>query len=484
MDIKNITLCPEREEYKAFISDPENHKKNDYNKIKKALAEKYKLAFHNYVAEVFPYLLYEKTNDKVYWNYDATAGVYKELSFSEVRGLIIHLLINEDLLGVATEAFAKTVLNRYRAAYVECGVMYNDFDNDGEWFHAANGWVNLSTLAFEPHTPKRLSRLASRVEYNPDAECPVYDKFLQVDTQLMEEETRVINQFSGLLLSKEIKYEKMLTMIGRSGSGKSTMVNVWNHILGDLATKRRLHDIAGDSSRFIGSSLIGKQLCWFDEVDIKRSEMSNDLGNLVSGTTINIERKGIDGHITAANQIKCVLTGNRLPLSSEDGVFRRMILIYFNRSFTEEGIADVGILDKMYEESSGILNRMIQGLHDLRKMNGFTLIPGHEERIEEYKQASDPIAGFLSLYFQPMKEGEVSASELFTAYKEYRNSDNFVKNLTVQKFGMLLKAQTLVQFSQIEKKHTKGGSVWQGLILKDQYEFSDFGGIREKVSSF
>lgn len=477
MDINTITLCPERTIYKRFINDPAKQEDENFFKKKKALQEQYKLAFHMYLAEMYPHLKYEKTNDKVYWDYNDSDGVYKELSFNEVRSLVIKLLIDEDLMAVATEAFVKTVLNRYRASFSENGITFDGFDKDNDWFHAANGWVNLNTLELVPHTPERLSRFASLVVYDKDAICPLYDKFLNEDARLLPEESRVISQFSGILLTKEIKYEKMLTMIGRSGSGKSTLVNIWNYVLGDLATKRRLNHLSGDSSRFIGSTLLGKQLCWFDEVDIKRSEMSNDLGNLITGTTIDIERKGIDGHVEADNQIKCVLTGNRLPLSSEDGMFRRMILIYFERSFTDEGVADKDMLEKMYKESSGILNKMIQGLHDIRKMGGFTMIPGHEERISEYKEASDPIAGFLGIYFEPAKGEEVSATKLFEAYKAYRANDSFVKNLTIQKFGMMLKAQTLPQFAHIQKKHSKIGNVWSGLRLKRGYDFSEFGNI-------
>lgn len=482
-EIKDVDPCPERTKYYAHLHIDIDDRKDDWNKKFKFFREKYLSTYYKVVAEKYPHLLYEKTNDKVYWNYNEETGVYDELSFPEVRNLIIAMLIDEDFTDKANESFAKSTLNKYRSTYRSRGHFYDDFGSEDDLFHANNGWVNLKTLEYIPHTPDILSRRKSAVDYDANAICPIYDKFLDQDIRLLKEEVRVIDQFSGALLTPDIRYQKILTVIGKPGSGKSTVVNVWNNILGSLATRKSLTQLSGDSFRFVGSSLIGKHLCWFDEVDIKRSEMSTNLGNLVTATDIRIERKGIDGEINARNTLKCVLTANRLPMSSEDGSYRRMLLIYFNNSFTDEGTTDPDILDKMVAEASGILNRMIKGLIDLRKMNGFTMIPGHADRIEEYKAASDPISGFLDEYFVADKNGEIPSKELFEAYKHYRQHDGFTKSLTTQKFGLLLKAQALNEFAKIDSKHTRDGKIWTGLRLKDEYEMVDFGVIKERLKS-
>jgi phage/plasmid-associated DNA primase len=233
--------------------------------------------------------------------------------------------------------------------------------------------------------------------------------------------------------------------------------------------------MSGDSFRFLGSSLVGKSLCWFDEVDAKRTEMGNSLGTLITGKTLNIERKGVDRRIEARNKIKCVLTANSLPHSLEHGMFRRLILINFTRSFYDEGIIDNQLEDVLQTEASGILNRMLKGLKDLHDMRGFTVIAGHEDLVEEYKNASDPISGFLSTYFEPVAGEEVSASELFEAYKTYRVGDNFTKSLTPQKFGMMMRVQPLTAFSKITSKKYNTGNRWVGLRLKKEYKFNNYG---------
>jgi len=474
--IQDVDPCPERTAYLEHLSKPEWSDKAWLATLKK-LTERYALAFHDYVAYMSKYLRFEEGEDKVYWRYDTFTGTYYELNFATVRGYVVKLLKTEGLDSYTTDTFVRNILVRFRGIHDYRGVTHDQFDADPKYFHARNGWVNLETLEFTEHTPDRLSLRASAVDYDPEATCPIYDKFLDTDIQVATDAVRVINQFSGLLLTSDIRYQKMLTIIGRPGSGKSTLLDIWSYVLGDMATQKRLSELNGESMRFAGSNLQGRTLCWFDEVDVKRSEMSNNLGTLITGSTLRVERKGINGIIQTKNMLKCVLTANNLPASSEHGMYRRIIFIEFKRSFYDEGTQVNDLIEQLQAESSGILNRMIKGLHDLRKMRGFTVIAGHEDAIEEYKAGSDTVAEFLDTYFDPDVHGLIESEELFAAYKWFAD-DKYTSSLTPQRFGRMVKAQPLTRFSHIDtKKGTGGKRSWVGLVLKKGYEF-DMGTIK------
>lgn len=478
----NITLCPERDEYQNFINDPESKKLEKYNSIKKSLAEKYKLAFYNYFAEVYPYVRFEIGEDGVYWNYNETSGVYDEVNGVTVKEWVMKLLIDEEFASSATESFAKTVMGRYRACYPERGCAYDDFDNDDSLFHANNGWVNLKTLEKTEHTPVILSRRKSAVDYNAEATCPVYDKFLNEDLLLKKDQVRVIDQFSGLTLVNDIKYQKMLTLLGRPGCGKSTLIDSWMNVLGDKGMEKKLTELSGDSMRFAGSQFMGSTLCWFDEVDVKKAEMGNSLGTLITGQSINVERKGINGILKARNTVKCVLTANRLPMAAELGIYRRLIMIPIEVSFVEQGNEVLDMPDKLMSEASGILNRMIRGLQDLRKMGRFTVIDGHEDLIEEYKAQSDTMAEFLDTYFEPVGEEHfIETSNLFKSYQQFAEGNSFTRSITPQKFGRLLSSQPLTAFAKIKSTRTKESRGWTGLRLKGEYTFNSNSGVIEYV---
>jgi P4 family phage/plasmid primase-like protien len=472
--LSDVDNCPERTAFVLHISDPQWGDK-DWMKQYKFLANEYALEFHNYFASVYPYLVYERGEDKIYWNYREGDGVYVELNATEVRGLVLHLLRTEGLRDKATESNVRNVMARYRGDYKERGVDYGAFDQDDTWFHANNGWVNLETRVFEAHTPSRHSRVKSAVDYDADAICPTYDKFLEQDLHLKPDQVRVIDQFSGLSLTNDIKYQKMLTLLGRPGCGKSTLLNTWSQVLGEKAIEKKLPELTGEAMRFAGAQFVGATLCWFDEVDVKKSEMGNNLGTLITGETIQVERKGINGIVKANNTVKCVLTANRLPLTAEVGIYRRLIMIPIEVSFVENGTVDIDVPDRLKIEASGVLNRMIDGLQDLRKMRGFTVIDGHEDLIEDYKASSDTIAEFLDEYFEVGGEEDfVETTVLYKSYKQFVDGNNFMRSITPQKFGKLLSSQPLSRFSHIEAKRTKSARRWVGIKLKQDYEIDSY----------
>ncbi|MCR4286168.1 MAG: phage/plasmid primase, P4 family [Candidatus Kaiserbacteria bacterium] len=478
--INDTDTCPERSAYLAHMTNPDYGDK-DWVKTKKSLEVGYVLAFHTFFATTHPYLLYEIGEDSSFWVYNEETGIYDDINFSQVRSLLHKLLIDEGLIQYAVEKTAKDIIHKYKSQYRERGISYDDFDANPEWFHAENGWVNLQTNAFKEHSPKRVSRRVSAVSYDPEATCPLYDAFLDTQMQLKPDQVRAIDQFSGLLLTPDITKQKMLVLIGKPGCGKSTLLDLWQDVLGDLATQNSLHEIASDSFRFRGSTLVGKTLCWFDEVEVTRSNVGNSLINLITGQQIRVERKGINGIITSQNKLKCVLTANTLPRSAEMGIYRRMILIYLNYSFYDNMTDNKNIRNLLKAESSGVLNRMLRGLKDITKHGGFTEIEGHSELIEEYKSNSNTVAEFLEEHFNfDYDAPKLSTKTLLEAYKNYA-SDKYVDSLTPARFGVLLGCHGLMKFHKITTiRGSKGVRMWAGLKLKDWYEINSTGLIREK----
>lgn len=476
-----ISLCPERAELKKFINqDNAGLLAKEYAAILKTLTENYRLSFHNYFAEIYPHLRFEIGEEKVFWQYSEDEGVYEEVSVTTVRELVIKLLIDEGLRPSATEAFAKTVIARYRACFKERGSTYDDFDSQDDWFHCKNGWLNLHTLAFDVHSPERISRRVSAVVYNKDAPCPIYDALLDTKLNIPQDQVQVIDEFSGLLLTPDITKQKMLALIGKPGCGKSTLIELWMSILGDCATKQSLADLSGDSSRFMGSSFIDRTLCWFDEVEPNRAKMGDKLIGMVTADAINIERKGINGITKAENKLKFVLTANALPRSAEIGIYRRLILIELNNSFYESKDLDTKIKEKLEAEMSGVFNRMLRGLTALTEQGAFTFISGQEQTIEEYKMSSNTIAEFLEEFFETGDDdSSIETKTLLNSYKDF-SGDKYAHSLTPQKFGILIGQSGLKKFENIKTKRGTGGKrMWKGLKLKSAYKVDASGKIVE-----
>jgi len=473
--IKDVDKCPERTAYITHLAQGEWGDK-DWVKILKAKKTAYLLAFHNYFEQVYPHLLYERTNDKVYWNYDANEGVYKELSFPEVRSLLIKLMISEGLVESATEPNAKTVLNRYRANNYSKGVMLDSFTLPSGWLHVKNGWLHIATKELQPHTPERFSLNKMDTDFIPGAECPLYDAFLNTDTQMPVDQVRVIDQFSGYMLTDGIEQHTCLILEGRKGCGKSMLVEIWMSMLGSKAVPLPLTRIQNGKEQFLGSTLAHKNLVWFDEANPRTASINEFFQNLITGEKIQIERKSIQGDHFTTNTVKVILSLNEMPDHMPVGMDRRYRHIVFNRSFYEEGIVDPDYKKKVLaSEKSGILNRMLRGLEDLRKMNRLTVIDGEEERKREYTLTSDDFSSFLSDHFEPtpMSDGVIRYT-----YEEMRNAfvaeypKSYHKQLSTRGFNKKLLATRLPEFKYVQTGKSDGVRGYKGLKLKDGHEFS------------
>lgn len=482
-EIKDIDPCPERTKYIVHLTNMDWGSKEDIAVLKE-LETKYLANFHNYFYKEYPHLLFEKTNDKVYWNYNEETGVYNELSFPEVRSIIINMLITEGFSVKANENNAKNILNKYKSIYKEQGVVYADFDNDGDWFHAKNGWLNVKTLAFENHTPDRMSRRVSEVNYDSKATCPLYDNLLDISLRLSKDKIRVLDQYSGLILTTDMKYSQMLTIISDPGCGKSTILDIWSYILGDMATSMELVEF-NEANAFYKEMLAGKTLAWFDESDVKKSELSTKLGTLITGKFIDFERKGIQGRVVVPNTVKCVLTANDMPPRAQKGAFRRILKVQITRgSFESEGDLDRDFFTKVKAEASGVLNRMILGLQDLRKMNGFTMIEGADEDMEDYMEASDPVSEFMHTHFDYDIDAEpISLYDLTNAYKSWKEKDNYAQSLTPRSFKRLVGGMLTTKLKNIKSKKVSRGIVFLGLKLKEEYKWNSTNTKIEMIES-
>lgn len=463
-------LCPERTAYLNWLDVP---KEEGWEKTRKILETDYLNNLHKWLAHEYPHLLFEIGEDKSYWNYDEEEGTYKPLQFPSVRSLVLGLLIDDGLTGKATEYAAKNTLNKYRTVYHERGASFDSFTYDDTWLHLKNGWLNRETLEFQDHTPDRLSLYKMEVTYDPEAKCPLYDQFLDKDSQMPEDQVRVIDQYSGYMLTNSIRAQQMLIFEGRPGCGKSMLPEIWMEVLGQKATTKNLASLDSGKIRFIGESLAHKTLCWFDEANPKTSNINEFFMGLITNKVLEIERKGINSIDNVRNTLKLVMSLNELPDHMPEGMNRRYRHIVFNRSFTDDGTVDPFYQKKIIEsELPGVLNRMLRGLKDFEKMGGLTSIAGEEERKQNYTLAADDLSSFVFDHFDPTTDGIAyhTCREVRDAFAaEYPKGYN--KSLSIQMFNKKMRSIRLPQFKHVYSKKSSGEVKFVGIRLKEGRSF-------------
>lgn len=471
--IKDIKDMPEREAYLAHL-DLGKWDDKDWVRGLKSIGDRYFINFYQRVALLHPHLKYEIGRLDSFWEYNETEGIYEPVAQSTFAGMIIRALRLDQMDGYTTDSQVRRIILNFTAD-VSRGVTLDSFSLPSGWLHVKNGWLHLTTKELVPHTPERLSISKMDTDYISGATCPLYDTFLDVDVQMPKDQVRVLDQFSGYLLTDGIEQHSCLILEGRKGCGKSTLVEIWMSILGKKAIPMQLTALQNGSERFIGQTLAYKNLCWFDEANPRTTSINEFFQNLITGEKIRVERKGVQGDDFVNNTLKIILSLNEMPDHMPTGMDRRYRHIVFTRSFYEEGVVDPDYKSRLLEsEKSGVLNRMIRGLDDLRKMSKMTIIGGEEERKREYTLTSDDFSSFLSDHFVPVSDG----GTVRYTYEEMRNAfvaeypKGYNKQLAVRGFNKKLFTTRLSEFKNIDTGKTNGSRGYTGLKLKEGHSFS------------
>ena len=148
------------------------------------------------------------------------------------------------------------------------------FDKDPRYFNVMNGTLDLETGSLLPHDPKHYISQLSPVVYDPDADCPVYDRAILEIFAGDKDTKRFFEEAVGATLSGRAT-KNMVFMHGESGdNGKSTISNLLLEMFGDYGAK-------GDSSLLVRGdrydpsraqptvvALKGKRFCVVQELSL------------------------------------------------------------------------------------------------------------------------------------------------------------------------------------------------------------------------
>jgi len=347
----------------------------------------------------------------------------------------------------------------------------------------------------KPHKWAFLSGLP--VEYNPDAECPTFLKFLR--EVLPDERDRLtIQEIFGSFLYR-LPVDRAFFFFGEGANGKSTLIKVMMAFLGkENIAARSLQEIL--TNRFAKADLYGKLANLYYDVPSTALLSTGDFKALTSGDLMTTERKFKDS-FQFENFSKMVFSGNAVPQTRDetDAFFRRWVIISFpfqflpaetvsrmlaEGEFEGEGkaatsniriaVPQENLLQEMTSprELSGVLNWALEGLkrlidHKFHFSSELTI----EETHEKYLALSNTVHAFVSEGCEVTgeKEDRVDKNELYQAYAAYCKRKNLSPASYSWFFRKLLQESTAIA----QERPRAGGNrafVISGLRIKKEGE--------------
>ena len=294
------------------------------------------------------------------------------------------------------------------------------FMEDGVWLNLQNGTIELRKNGdniLREHRKEDLFYYTLPYAYDPQAECPLWESFLE--RVLPEKEAReVLREYVGYCLMRTHKYEKLMWMYGLGQNGKSTVLEVLAGLFGlQNVSFVSLEDLS--YNRFARSGIEHKLLNISYESDPKIN--INMMKQIASGEPITIEQKYVNPRQTS-DYGKLINAGNTLPRSENTFAFmRRMLILPFTVVIPEEE-RDNDLKIKLKQELPGILNWVIAGVPGLLERGCFTESKLCSSALDKYMLQADSVRLFREEMCEP-SEYTTEAKELWQAYQRFCDED-------------------------------------------------------------
>ncbi len=339
-------------------------------------------------------------------------------------------------------------------------VLPEALDRDGWLLNVRNGTIDLRTGKLRPHDPADLCTKLCPVDYDPQAECPRWDAFLeQVLPEL--ERREFLRRHTGASLTGET-LRTILLLYGTGANGKSVFLGVIRHLLGDYACTTSpdlLMQKRGEAHPTEVADLFGVRYAICSEVKEGRPFDEEQVKRLTGNDTIRARRMRQD-FFEFSPTWKLVMAANHKPpvRDTTDSMWDRIRQVTFDVRI-EPDKQDRDLPQKLLQEAAGVLRWAVQGCLEWQQW-GLQEPKSVLAATESYRSEQDVIPLFVADCCVTDSTYVVLASDLFHSFEGWLK-DRDGRTISQKRFGARIKA---LGYSN-NSRDSHGKTQWEGLRL-------------------
>jgi putative DNA primase/helicase len=370
-------------------------------------------------------------------------------------------------------AIAKHALKSNNKGPVEAGIVLakslagisisvNDLDAD-PWLVGTPGGV-IDLREGKPITPRRDMLITKSIgtKFDPDATCPIWERFLQTVTDGDQDLIDYLQSAVGYTLAGVVKEQCLFFLHGSGQNGKGVFSETIKHLGGDYAqtapeslfVKDRNQSIPNDIARLAGCRLVIAA-----ELEEGAAFAESRIKSLTGGDSITarfLHREFFDFPPTH----KFWISGNHKPTvkGTDLGIWRRIRLLPFTVRIPDDQ-KDPNLGDKLLGELPGILNWALAGCLRWQR-EGLRTPRCVDQATADYRSEEDIIGQFLDDKTTVTPTARVLQTDLFGSYRAWATISGFMHPLAAKSFNRKIAER------DIRAVKTRGVRFWQGISLK------------------
>lgn len=370
-------------------------------------------------ARIYAYL----THTQHIINWGGVAYIYRNGYYNEdLDGTILQSLISDCIL----ENFdTSTTVSRVHKKFFQKKELVRyleDMNAYSPWYiNFRNGMYDVKRRKMYKHSPKTYSINQIPHDYDPDGKYTgtEIEKFLHFAIP-EEDDRKMLLEYIGLCMTKDTSQQKMLVIQGEGGTGKSTLIN----LIQDIVGKRNISNVSLTElqQRFKPILMMGKLLNTCADLEIDALDDVSMVKKLIGEDDIDGEHKGLKP-VSFHNYAKLLFSTNELPLVRNEktkGFFRRLLVLTMNK---EPETQDKNLKDKLRNEIPYLIHISIEALREMymREGGSITVSENSKAATKQLRLDSDSVEAFLEERCKLTKNrnDKMSRSDVYEEYRAY-----------------------------------------------------------------
>lgn len=271
----------------------------------------------------------------------------------------------------------------------------DSFDSRSDLLNVGNGTLDLVSFDLRAHDPYDLLTLNCQANYDPEAACPYFVKYIH-DAMPNEEIRSYVQRAVGYSLLGNPVERAMFLLHGPSGTGKSVFTDTMTYVFGGYgvtAPSSTFKLKKQEGGTFDLHRLKGKRFITTSEMP-EGAQLDEELVKRFTGGDVIPSRGLYEKYVDWRPQGVVWIATNFLPrLNGDDNaIWRRVRTIPMNNEVVEE---IKGLSRQLQQESDGILNWALEGLREYRRI-GLAEPESIILDIADYRTTTDSVSSWLA----------------------------------------------------------------------------------------